>query len=80
MRVNPVYYRQQAERSRDLAEKTSDAEIKAHLISVAEQYDKLAKEAEAKPDRKGGSSLANVRNGSKAATTLMAGMGGKLTL
>ena len=50
MRVNPVYYRQQAERSRDLAEKTSDAEIKAHLISVAEQYDKLAKEAEASPE------------------------------
>ena len=47
MRVKPEYYRQQAERSRELAAKTRIADIRAHLLSVAEQYDKLAGEAEA---------------------------------
>lgn len=48
VRVKPEYYREQAKRSRELAKKASEADIKAHLLSVAEQYDKLAEEVEAK--------------------------------
>lgn len=50
MRVRPEYYREQAKRSRDLAARTRVDEIKTHLMSVAEQYDKLAQEALAKPE------------------------------
>jgi hypothetical protein len=46
MRVRPAYYREQARRSRHLAKKAADAKIKGHLLNVAEQYDKLATEAE----------------------------------
>jgi hypothetical protein len=49
VRVKPEYYREQAKRSRELARKASDADIKAHLLSVAEQYDKLAQETEVDP-------------------------------
>lgn len=48
MRARPEYFREQAERSRDLAVRTRDKNLKAHLLSVAEQYLKLADEAEAK--------------------------------
>lgn len=48
MRARPEYFREQAERSRHLAARTRDKELKEHLLSVAEQYDKLAEEAEAK--------------------------------
>ena len=48
MPVRPEYYREQARRSRELAKRAVDLEITQHLRSVAEQYDRLAKEAEAK--------------------------------
>ena len=46
MRVKPAFYREQAQLSRELAERTEDPEISLHLRSVAKQYDKLADEAE----------------------------------
>jgi len=46
MRATAEYYRQQAKRSRDLAERVRHKEAKAHLLNVAEQYDRLAEEAE----------------------------------
>jgi len=42
-----AYYREQAVRSRRLAKRIDDPEIRAHMLQVAEQYDKLADEAEA---------------------------------
>ena len=42
MRTTRDFFREQAERSRKLAARAEDAEIRAHLISVAEQYDSLA--------------------------------------
>ena len=50
MRVAPAYYREQAQLSRELANRTEDHEISLHLLSVAKQYDRLADEAE-KPRR-----------------------------
>jgi hypothetical protein len=47
VRVKPDYYRRQACRSREPARSASDRDIKAHLLSVAEQYEKLAIDAEA---------------------------------
>ena len=44
MRASPEYYRDQAKRSRELAKRAKVAEIRAHLLSVAEQYEKLADE------------------------------------
>jgi hypothetical protein len=47
VRAKPEYYREQAERCRNLAEeKHLDADAKAHLLDVAGQYDRLALEAE----------------------------------
>lgn len=46
MRVKPAFYREQAQLSRELAERTNDAEISLHLRSVAKQYDMLADDAE----------------------------------
>ena len=42
MRVEPEYYREQAKRSRNLARRTKDPDIRDHLMDVAKQYDKLA--------------------------------------
>jgi len=47
MRVRSEYYREQAERSRRMARKVLDPDAKGHLLSVAERYDQLAKDAEA---------------------------------
>lgn len=46
MTVKPEYYREQARRSRELAKKTLVKEVKSHLLLVAEEYEKLAGEAE----------------------------------
>lgn len=46
--VEPAYYREQAQLSRELADRCDDHEISLHLHSVAKQYDKLADEAEKK--------------------------------
>ena len=48
MKAKPEYYREQARLSRDLAERTKDKAISSHLLSVADQYERLADEAEAK--------------------------------
>lgn len=48
MRAKPEYYREQAAQSRRLAKRIDDPEIRSHMLQVAEQYDKLAEEAEAK--------------------------------
>lgn len=40
-----IYYHWQAERCRELAQRQSGADIKAHLLDVARQYDKLAEDA-----------------------------------
>jgi hypothetical protein len=48
MRVKPEYYRTQAKLSRELAETASDEELKETLLNVAEQYDRLAEDAERK--------------------------------
>lgn len=45
MKATPEYYRKLAEQSRALAAGVTDAGKKAHLLSVAEQYDKLATDA-----------------------------------
>ena len=47
VRVNPEHYREQAAKSRDLAKGLS-GDVREHLLDVAEQYDRLADEAEAK--------------------------------
>lgn len=41
-------YRQQAKRSRELAKRALVDDIRKHLLRVAEEYDKLADDAEAK--------------------------------
>lgn len=46
MRVRPEHYRAQARRSRELAKHALNKEIAVHLLQVAEEYDKLAIEAE----------------------------------
>jgi hypothetical protein len=46
MRVKPAFYREQAQLSRELAERTDDPEISLHLRSVAKQCDKLADDAD----------------------------------
>ena len=45
MRPSANHYREQAAHSRKLAESIKEREVKAHLLQVAEQYDKLAEEA-----------------------------------
>ena len=45
VKATPEYYRKLAEQSRALAAGVTDAGKKAHLLSVAEQYDKLATDA-----------------------------------
>jgi len=47
-REGSVYYREQAERCRELAVRQSNADVKAHLLAVAQQYEKLSEEAEAR--------------------------------
>jgi hypothetical protein len=38
MRIKPTYYHEQAQLSRELAERTDDPEISLHLLSVAKQF------------------------------------------
>ena len=40
------YYRWQADRCRELAERQSNADVMAHLAGMASQYDQLARDAE----------------------------------
>lgn len=48
------YYRWQADRCRELAERQSNADVKAHLEGVASLYDQLAKNADdAEPEPAG---------------------------
>jgi hypothetical protein len=42
----PEHYRGEAERCRQQAENTPDRHAKAHLLDVAQQYEKLAEAAE----------------------------------
>ena len=42
VKVSPESYRKLAKQSRALAAGVSDADKKAHLLNVAEQYDRLA--------------------------------------
>jgi len=44
MRAKPEYYRKQAKLSRELAKNVLDQKLKRHLLSVAEEYDRLAEE------------------------------------
>ena len=46
MKAKPRHYREQAERSRRVANQVLDRAVKLHLLQVAEEYDKLAEEAE----------------------------------
>jgi hypothetical protein len=46
VKAKPRHYREQAERSRRLANEVVDHAVKLHLLQVAEEYDKLADEAE----------------------------------
>jgi hypothetical protein len=46
VKAKPRHYREQAERSRRLANEVLDTAVKLHLLQVAEEYDKLAEEAE----------------------------------
>jgi hypothetical protein len=48
MRVRPDHYRAQARRSRELSKLALNKEIALHLLRVAEEYDRLAEEAEGK--------------------------------
>lgn len=49
MQAKAEYYRNLAKRTREIAEQIDEADPKEHMLSVAEQYDKLATEAEVKP-------------------------------
>ena len=51
MRAKPEYYRKMAEKNRKLAACTRGGEMETHLLRVAEQYENLAEEAEAKSGR-----------------------------
>lgn len=42
MRAKPEYYREQAARTRDLAARAKEKDIKANLLAVAERYEHLA--------------------------------------
>ena len=46
VKATAAYYRRHALRSRELAQKVRDKEVKTHLLSVAEQYERLGDEAE----------------------------------
>jgi len=46
MRAKPEYYRQQAIRTRELATRAKEKDLKANLLEVAERYDHLAESAE----------------------------------
>ena len=46
MQPTANHYREQAKKSRELANRVQDEEIAVHLLSVAQQYDKLAEGAE----------------------------------
>jgi hypothetical protein len=48
MSIDPNYYREKAQQTLRLASRTKDAETKAYLRQVAQQYEKLAAEAEQK--------------------------------
>jgi hypothetical protein len=48
MHFDAAYYRAKAAKSRKLAESIGEADVKAHLLDVARQYDKLAKDADVK--------------------------------
>ena len=45
-REGALYYRWQAERCRELAQRQLEGDVKAHLLDVARQYEKLAAAAE----------------------------------
>ncbi|HET6941223.1 MAG TPA: hypothetical protein VFH89_03575 [Sphingomicrobium sp.] len=47
-REGSVYYREQAKRCRELAERQSEADVKARLLEVAQQYEELTENAEAR--------------------------------
>lgn len=47
-REGSVYYREQAKRCRELAERQSKVDVKARLLKVAQQYEKLAEDAVAR--------------------------------
>jgi hypothetical protein len=47
MAVQATYFREQADNSRDLASRLDDREMQQHLLEIAEQYDRLAREAAA---------------------------------
>ena len=49
MRAKSDYYRVQATRTRELAERTKEKVIKATLLEVAERYDRLADTADREP-------------------------------
>ena len=53
MKAKPRHYREQAERSRRVANQVLDRAVKLHLLQVAEEYDKLAEEADAVAQRPG---------------------------
>jgi hypothetical protein len=46
VKAKPRHYREQAERGRRLANQVFDSAVKLHLLQVAEEYDRLAEEAE----------------------------------
>ena len=50
MKPKADFYRQEAERCRDLAKAIQDANAKDHMLDVARQYDRLAEEAEGKTE------------------------------
>ena len=50
MRAKPDYYRNQATRTRELAARAKEKDIKANLLEVAERYDQLAVSAEARDE------------------------------
>lgn len=47
MQAKAEYYRNLARRTREIAGRIDEAEAREHMLSVGEQYDKLAVEAEA---------------------------------
>ncbi len=50
MQAEPEFYQEQAKRTRDIAARVKEQNIKANLLDVAARYDELAVSAKQEPD------------------------------
>ena len=50
--ADPKFWRRRAKEARFQADRTSDAETKRALLSIAETYERLAEQAQNRPDQR----------------------------